>query len=308
VSRRQERLGLAFAALCASNGAFVPAVAKLTTARVDPLTVAAVSSLFAALAALVVLAFRGELGVLVGRREAPRLFWIGALGTALAFFLLFEGAKRASAIETALCLQTEPVYALLGARLFLGHPLTPRRVLACGVTLAGIALAIGLHRLEVSGGIAILLLTPLAWQLSHVVVLRTLRGISPEVLTGARYVYGGLILAVVLAIRSASDPSRLAAEVASALPLLALNGLVLSYVGTVFWYQAITRLDLARTTAIVVPSVPLLSFGASFLLLGELATPIQWVGLVLTAVGVLAFVTAPHLGPAPVRARNANQN
>jgi drug/metabolite transporter (DMT)-like permease len=78
------------------------------------------------------------------------------------------------------------------------------------------------------------------------------------------------------------------------LPLLALQGVVLAYVGTNLWYQAITRLDLPRTTAIVVPSIPLLSFGASFLLLGEVATPAQWAGLALTAMGVLAFVTAPH--------------
>jgi drug/metabolite transporter (DMT)-like permease len=308
VNRRQERLGLAFAALCSLNGAFVPAVAKLTTERADPLAVAAVSSLFAAAAALVVLGYRGELGVLVGRREAPRLVVVGALGTALAFVLLYEGAKRASAIETALCLQTEPVYALLGARFVLGHPLTLRRVLASGLALAGIALAIGVHRLEVSSAIAILLLTPLAWQLSHFVVLLGLPGISPQVLTGARYVYGGAILALVLAVQSASDPGRLAADVGSVLPLLAVQGLVLSYVGTAFWYQAIARLDLARTTAIVVPSVPLLSFGASFLLLGEVATPVQWAGLLLTAAGVLAFVTAPHLAPAPIPRRAANQN
>lgn len=286
----------------------MPAVAKLTTERADPLVVAAVSSVFAAVAALVVLALRGELGVLVGRREVPRLFAIGALGTALAFLLLFEGAKRATAIETALCLQTEPVYALLGARFVLGHPLTLRRVLASALALAGIALAIGVHRLEISSGIAILLLTPLAWQLSHLVVLLSLPGISPEVLTGARYVYGGAILALVLAVRSASDYGRVAADVGAVLPLLALQGLVLSYVGTVLWYQAITRLDLARTTAIVVPSVPLLSFGASFLLLGEVATRAQWAGLLLTAAGVLAFVTAPHLAPAPIARRAANQN
>jgi len=48
-----------------------------------------------------------------------------------------------------------------------------------------------------------------------------------------------------------------------------------------------------------VPSIPLLSLGASFLLLGEVATPRQWLGLLLTAGGVLAFVTAPAAAEAP---------
>ena len=71
--------------------------------------------------------------------------------------------------------------------------------------------------------------------------------------------------------------------------------------GSMLWYETITRLDLARSTAIVVPSIPLLSLGASFLLLGEVATPRQWAGLALIASGVLAFVTSPH--PHEVRER-----
>ena len=53
-------------------------------------------------------------------------------------------------------------------------------------------------------------------------------------------------------------------------------------------------LDLARTTAIVVPSIPILSLGASFLLLGEVASAREWAGLLLCVGGVSIFVTAPH--------------
>jgi drug/metabolite transporter (DMT)-like permease len=44
----------------------------------------------------------------------------------------------------------------------------------------------------------------------------------------------------------------------------------------------------------VVPSIPLLSLGVSWLLVGEVASLRQWAGLLLTASGVIAFVTAPH--------------
>jgi drug/metabolite transporter (DMT)-like permease len=297
MSDAREKLGLGFAALCALNGAFVPAFAVLTTARADALLVATVSSLFAGAAALAVLASRGELRVLWQPGAWAWLLLIGLLGTALAHTLFFLGAERTSAIETALCLQVEPVYSLVASRVFLGHPVTRRRLAAAAVALCGIALAIGAYRAELSAGVLILLATPLCWQSSHIVVLRKLRGISPPVLTGARYVYGGLLLALFYAVRRAVAPAAAPPPAADALremlPLLALQGVVLAYVGTNLWYQAIARLDLARTTAIVVPSIPLLSFGASFLLLGEVASPAQWAGLALTAAGVLAFVTAP---------------
>jgi drug/metabolite transporter (DMT)-like permease len=118
--------------------------------------------------------------------------------------------------------------------------------------------------------------------------------VEPRTLTAARYVYGGAILAAVWLAAGgiATLPPR--AELTSILPVIALQGAVLSFLGTLVWYAAVARLDLARCTAIVVPSIPLLSLGASFLLLGEVATGRQLVGLLLTACGVAAFATAPH--------------
>ncbi|MCC6846999.1 MAG: DMT family transporter [Deltaproteobacteria bacterium] len=297
--RSAETAGLVFAALCALNGAFVPAVARLTSVQVDPLLVATVTSLFAGLFGLAVLAARRELGVLFAPRAAPRLALVGLLGTALAFVLFYEGARRTSAIEAALGLQVEPIYSLLGAWLGLGHRPTARRVLALVVLLAGLALALGAHELSTPSGVWLILATPFCWQLSHLVVLRGLRGVAgvtPSVLTGARYVYGGAILAA--AWLAFGRGGTALAALAPCLPLLAFQGIVLSYLGTIVWYAAIARLDLARTTAIVVPSIPVLSLAASFALLGEVPTPRQTLGLALTAAGVLAFVAAPHAEPA----------
>jgi len=292
--RRAERSGLVFAALCVCNGAFVPAFAKLTTEGISPLFVAAATTLFAALAAAAVLGVQGRLHLLLDARTGPRLLVVGLLGTSAAYVLFFAGASRTTAIDAVLCLQAEPVYSLLVAWLFLGHRLTLRRVGALAVLVAGIVLALGEGGLTDPLGVLFLLATPVCWQVSHLIVLRGLVGVPPPVLTGARYVYGGI--GIVLFWGLAGAPTGLAAGevLAPRLPLLAVQGVVLSYVGTLLWYQAIARLDLARATAIVVPSIPLLSIAASFVLVGEVPTRLQWVGLALTAAGVAAFVTAPH--------------
>jgi drug/metabolite transporter (DMT)-like permease len=294
VTRGEERLGLVFAALCAANGAFVPAISKLTTDRADPVFVAAASSLFAALTAAGVLTARRELRVLVQPRHAGRLALLGALGTGLAFVLFFEGVSRTSAIETVLCLQIEPFYSLLVARGFLGHPLTRRRVTGVALLLVGIGLAIGAEEIRGSAGVWLLLATPLCWQASHLLVLRRLPGLAPPLLTGARYVFGGALLCLYWALRAGPATIPPADVLVTLAPVLAIQGLVSFYLGTVLWYGAIARLDLARTTAIVVPSIPILSLGASFLLLGEVASAREWAGLLLCAGGVLLFVTAPH--------------
>jgi len=292
--RRQERLGLLFAGLCALNGAFVPAIAKLTTAKADALFVATVTTVVAGFCAFVLLAAVGEVAALWARGQRRALLAIGTLGTAITFLLFFEGARRTSAIETALCLQIEPVYSLFLARLFLGHSLAPRRLGAVAAIVIGIALA--MNPADFSGwvGNALLLATPLGWQVSHLIVLRGLPSVEPRTLTAARYVYGGAILAGVWLASGGVARLPAAPALLPMLPVLALQGAVLSFVGTMIWYEAIARLDLARCTAIVVPSIPLLSLGASFVLLGEVASARQWAGLLLTACGVVAFVTAPH--------------
>ncbi|HVM95871.1 MAG TPA: DMT family transporter [Candidatus Acidoferrales bacterium] len=293
----RERSGLLFAALCAINGAFVPAVAKLTTSAADPFFVATSAALFAGLAAAVALVIRGEFQALINAPQAPSLALIGTLGTAAAFTMFFWGAQRASAIETVVCLQIEPAYSLFLAWIFLDHPPTPRRIAATAALLIGIVLAVG-GRIAMSPGVLVLLATPLCWQLSHLVVLRRLVGSPALVLAGGRYVYGGLLLGIVLFLRSGFGAIPAGGDLLRLLPLLAVQGVVLSYFGTVVWYQAVLRLDLARTTAIVVPSIPLLSLVASFLLLGEVPTIRQWIGLLLAASGVAAFVTAPAAGVA----------
>ena len=290
MARRDERLGLAFAGLCALSGAFVPAVAKLSTARTDAFFVATATTVLAAGLAALLLGLRGDLAALGRRPLAARLFLVGAVGTAVSFVLFFAGMQRTTAIEGVLCLQIEPAYSLLLAWMFLGHRPTRRRVAAIAVLLAGITLAVGGRGVSPSAGVWLLLITPLCWQASHLIVHRGLRGVSPAVLTAARYVYGGTVLLLGWAV--VGRPAPPAADLVGLLPLLVVQGLVLSYGGTLLWYQAITRLDLARGTAIVVPSIPVLSLGVSFVVLGEVPSLPQWVGIGLTAAGVLAFVTA----------------
>lgn len=292
---RQERIGLLFAGLCVLNGAFVPAFAKLTTDQGDAMFVATATTVFGGMFAAVVLAVRGELRALVAPGQRLWLALVGALGTALAFFLFFEGARRTSAIDAALCLQIEPLYSLLAAWFVLGHRPPLRRVLSLVVLLAGILLAIAGPEYAPSAGTVLLMITPLCWQLSHLVALRRLPRVSPPVLAGARYIYGGLMLLCLWLAGGGLAAAPTGAGLARLLPLLVLQGCILSYFGTLLWYQTIRRLDLGRATAIVVPSIPVLSLGASFALLGEVPTLRQWIGLLMIVAGVFLFVTAPRV-------------
>ena len=99
VNHSPERIGLFFAALCAINGAFVPAVAKLTTGLGDPLLIAAGTTAFAGIVAAAVVTARREWHYLLRAPSAVPLTVVGALGTSAAFVLFYAGAQRATAID-----------------------------------------------------------------------------------------------------------------------------------------------------------------------------------------------------------------
>jgi drug/metabolite transporter (DMT)-like permease len=296
VTRGSERVGLAFAGLCALAAAFVAPVARLTTERGDPLFIAAAVTCFAGLAAAIVLAAQGRLGALARGADAPWFALLGAIGTMVPTLLFFVGTARTSSLDAVLCLQAEPAYSLLLAWLVLGHRLTARRVLAAVLLLAGIACAVSGESRADPLGIGLLLATPLAWQISHLIVLRRMGDASSRLLTGARYVWGGVWLSAAAAIYAFVTGARVLPErLADAqLPALALQGMGLFYAGTMLWYEAIARLDLARATAIVVPSIPLLAMATSFAIVGEVPSARQLLGIGLISAGVFAFVRAPH--------------
>jgi drug/metabolite transporter (DMT)-like permease len=84
-------------------------------------------------------------------------------------------------------------------------------------------------------------------------------------------------------------------ELRQLLPVVAVQGALLGFGGTLAWYAAVKRLDLTRTTAIVVPSVPIVSLVVSYLVLGERVSAREAAGFALTAGGVLAFALAPSV-------------
>ena len=304
----EERLGLLAAALCALSGAFVPALAKLTTGRADALFVAAASNLCAAGAALPLLAWRGEL------RWSSR----GRAPAASVRHRRARHRRRASAVLPR-CQpnQCDCRHALPAdrARVRAGPGVASARTSADAAPACRDLVAAGRHRVRhrrsapsgVGGRVAA------AGDAALLAAFASHRAAPAGGRRAARAHRRALCVRRCGAGAGLAGDRRRAtlpasSALASLLPLLAVQGCVLGYVGTLFWYQAITRLDLARTTAIVVPAIPLLSFAASFLLLGEVASPRQWLGLLLTAAGILDLRYRAACGPRRVRSPRASSS
>jgi len=286
---RAFRVGVALAVSNTLIGAGQPALTRWGATNLDPLLFCTGAVVVAAMCCLPFLYLRGEIPVLFSRRFGARLAAMSAIGTIATSLLLTFGMTRMNAIASTILLQSEPVYSLILAVMLVGERPSGRQLAATATILAGIASVFG------AGGAfspvwaaAMVLITPLFWQSSHVLGLSVMPPLSPITVTAGRMIHAAIgLTALLLATRAETIP-----QLAHAAPLavIAVTGFFVYFLSALTWYGAINRLSLAWTTALVVPAIPLLSIAFAMIFLGEQASRREVAGIAISICGVLALV------------------
>jgi len=190
------------------------------------------------------------------------------------------------------------VYSLMLSTLIVGERPSGRQLLATATILLGIGSVYGAGSVfSPAWAAALVLLTPLFWQSSHVLALRVMPPLSPVCVTGARFIFAALVLTPLFMVAhpaelvSLAEPSALAAVVAVGVFAYLLSALT--------WYGAIGRLSLAWTTTLVVPGIPLVSIIFALILLGEYLSWREAFGIAIAIAGLLTLVfgTEAHREP-----------
>ena len=164
-------------------------------------------------------------------------------------------------------------YSFIISWLILGEKITGRALLSAMALFTGVFLVVA-HgkRPELLKGDLLLLLTPLFWQLGHVMAKRT--DYSPITIATLRNTFGGLLL-LVPAVMAGFGFTRLALA----------EGLIIALTQSL-WYSAIARINLSKATAILTPA-PALTVLLSIPFLGERVTSYHIAGLTLITAGTL---------------------
>jgi drug/metabolite transporter (DMT)-like permease len=290
----QFGLGLTMAIATTVIAAFQPVAMRYGALHIDPLLFSATAVASAAVCATIVLGYAGELRWLVDRRYAPRLLVLSLTGTLATSLLLIYGLRRIDAVAGVILLESEPIYSLVLATIFLGERPSRRQMLATAGILAGIGSVFGGRAFSPLYAAALVLFTPLFWQISHVISLRVMPPLRPLCVTGARYIFAAIVLIVLTVLID----HRSAAQLMNGEAMLAaiLTGAFIYFGGSLTWYGAISRLSLTWTTAFVIPGVPILSFAFAVAFLGERPSVRELLGITIAIGGVAALVTGATAG------------
>jgi drug/metabolite transporter (DMT)-like permease len=293
--------GIIFAIANVTISALQPVITRYAALTIDPLLFCACSVMTAAVSASIMLICTGEISLLFDLRYRRRLFAISMTGTVATALALIYGLRKIDAIAGIILLETEPVYSLLLATIFLKERLSKCQLLATAVILAAIGFLFGVgHAVSPWYDALLVIITPFFWQSSHVLALNIMPPLTPRAITGARYVYAAIALLTILLVL---DHSSLSALIAPDILLTVLfTGTFVYFMGSFTWYGAISRLSLAFTTALVIPAVPLAALVFAIIFLGERPSPRELIGVAVALTGILALVLGSDARRNPIPA------
>ena len=302
-ARRSRAFQIGFT-LCIINtiiGAAQPVITRWGAVNLDPLLFCTGAVVFATICTIPLLYFSGELKLIVDPRYRARLFVMSMTGTVMTSLTLTYGLTRLGAVAAVLLLQTEPVYSLVLSTIFVGERPSARQLLATVMVLVGIGSVFGAgDSFSPAWAVALVFVTPLFWQASHVMGLKLMPPLTPISITGGRFIYASIALTAMLLIVRRNSLAQLADP--TALGVVLVTGFFINFLSALTWYGAINRLSLAWTTALVVPGIPILSILFAVIFLGERATMRELIGILISISGVVALVLGadPHRKhPAP---------
>ena len=291
---RAFQVGVTLCIINAILGAGQPVITRWGAVHLDPLLFCTGADLFAALCAIPLLRFRGELNLVFDPQYRRRLFGVAMAGTVMTSLTLTYGLTRIGAVAGVLLLQTEPVYSLILSAIFVGERPSMRQIIATCAILVGIGSVFAGGSFSPLWASAILFVTPLFWQTSHVMGLKLMPPLTPTSVTGGRFIYSAIVLTTMLLIFRRGSLMQLADP--TALGVIVVTGFFIYFLSGLTWYGAISRLSLAWTTALVVPGIPILSILFAVMFLGERATAREVIGILISVSGVLVLVLGadPH--------------
>lgn len=221
---------------------------------------------------------------LFAKETRLKFLFIGTFGTALPFFILLWALHYTTPGNAAILQQSELLYSLLLAFIFLKEVPSRGQLLGSTLILAGVALIL-LKEQYTPRWTGDLMVVGCTWMLqaASCMAKKLPKHLDHRVIAAARNIYALPALTLILTVMAAKDGLIFEPD-AQTFGVLFYTGVFKYGLAMIMWYQALRALDLSKITAIYL-SYPVLSFILSLLLGFEKPHLYQFIGLTLTLAG-----------------------
>jgi drug/metabolite transporter (DMT)-like permease len=259
-----------------------PIISKYTVRTVNPLFLGTTSVLFGFIIPMLILIKKRNVKKLIEKENVLYLFFIAFFGSVFAFGLFFVGAKMTSGINASLLLQSEPLYSILIGYFILKESVGKKQLFAMFLIICGMGVILYNGTLSINYGDILILLTPLGFQISHTILKKVIKKIETYTIVTGRFLYAFPVF-LFLSTVSGSNQFEVLFQ-PFYLALLLFIG-ISEALGYILWVEAIKRINLSKATILVSP-YPILSVIFAWLILSELPSIYQIIGLIAVIIGM----------------------
>jgi len=272
-------LAILFAALM---WAIEPVMAKLAYRNADFLQTSAVRAIFAGLTALIYVLIKKRSTLKISRKQFSALFYISMLGTLFADLMYYLALTRTPVINAVLIGHMQPIFVVLFGFIFLKEDRLTRfdykgiLMMLCSGLLVTTKTVNNLtsFKLGTTGDLIVLSAT-IVWATTGIVMRKYIKDMDAGVVTFYRFFFASIVFAVYLLSTSGMFISNI---------YQILIGIIVG-VGTIFYYEGLKRIKAAQVAALEL-TTPFFAVILGFLILGEIVTTMQIMGICLLFGGI----------------------
>lgn len=249
---------------------------------IDPLFLVSVSTISASIPFFLLLFLGKKIVSFFSIKFFKDIFWVAVL-TAIGQGLLFTGTKLTSGTNTGLLLQSEPIYSLILGVIFFGEMVGGGQILATLIMVLGAMAIVYRGGSSLNIGDILILLSPLMFQISHLIGKKLLnKKIPVNMILAGRQFYGGIILVffTLLTNKFAINTFNIDNFV------IGLYLGIFTAIVALCWYSSIKKIPVS-TASSYLPLTALVSLIGSYFILKESISIQQYLGFFLIIGGLL---------------------
>ncbi|MFA6533095.1 MAG: DMT family transporter [Patescibacteria group bacterium] len=247
----------------------------------DPLLLVSISTLIASVPFIIQLIIKKELSQLFSIKILKTLIFV-ALFTAIGQAFLFIGTKLTSGTNTGLLLQSEPIYSLILGAFFLGEIISSGQIFATLLMVFGAMVIVYKGGSSINLGDILILLSPLTFQISHLIGKRLLnKKVDVNLILAGRQFFGGAMLLFFAFATNKNAISLLSYKIVSIGFFLGIIAAIVA----LCWYLSIKKIPVSVASSFL-PLTALVSLIASVVYLKEVVSIQQYIGFVLIVGGM----------------------
>ncbi len=268
--------------------ALAPILANYTAKNFQPILVAAVTTLITAAALFFILAAKRQMREIFNKKAFGPIFGNTMFNIVVPLALIFVGTSKTSAINTTLLHQTELLFAFLVSGLFYGEMITRQKLVGGAIVLLGTIAVLYNGTFELRLGDLLIIAGTALYPFGNHYAKQALLLAQPSVVLFLRTLMGGIMLFIISFILE-GQPQAFSAIDQKQLALFA--GLVLGLLGIakLLWFEGLKRLDVSKSTAIVIAG-PAFSLVYAVALLHEIPTLYQLAGMLIIIAGLFILI------------------